>query len=154
MYIESIKRMIFWFILVVTIIVILSVAWLGRQHIIPFLNDCRISNRPSFVYWSGWFLIAILISLSISYAISSDVNGSIPSWIALLLLLGGVGYSISRGFHLGVTTFLLIIIILLLAWMIIEFGITTTSAVLLIPVIIWFIVVLVAIIKKMIGKKS
>ncbi len=145
--------MIFWFILVVTIIVILSIAWLARPHILPFLNECRISNRPSFIYWFSWLFISVLISLSISYAVSSGLNCSFPGWIAFLLLLIAVGYSISRGFHLGVTIFLLTIIILLLAWMVIEFGLVTTSAVLLIPVIIWFIVILVALIKKLVGKK-
>nr|QBK91095.1 MAG: hypothetical protein LCPAC202_00690 [Pithovirus LCPAC202] len=141
--------MIFWFILIVTIIIVLSIAWLARPHILPFLNECRISNRPSFIYWFSWLAISVLISLSISYAISSGLNCSFPGWIAFLLLLIATGYSISRGFHLGVTIFLLIIIILLLAWMIIEFGMTTISAVLLIPVIIWFIVILVALIKKL-----
>ena len=143
--------MFFWAIFIITLIILLAVAWVLRPYVVPFFRDSLGWKRAESTYWIIWLLVIFFFATAVSYISESNIDGGLAAWVALLILFVGLSYSVKRGYINNVLSLgLLIIILILLGWLIMQCGITSTSGLLLLIVWLWLVIIMVGFIRAMI----
>ncbi len=138
--------MFFWIIFLITLIIFLTLAWLIRGHLQIFLADLCGPSRGWFYYWLVWLIIALLLSWAIS---NTQKEEAILGWLALIILVTGLGYSLSRGYHLSLSIFLTAVILTLLTWLAWQMGPEIIPGTLIFIVLVWFVIILIALLRSL-----
>ena len=141
--------MFFWLIFLISLIVLLAVAWVIRQHLHLFFADWCGDGRAGFYYWLVWIIIAIILASAIDMACRNNIEGALAGWIALLILVVGLGYSLSRHYHLGLSIFFVVAILVLVSWLILRFQANSTAGILMLIILVWFVIILISLIRAL-----